>query len=135
MAAALDGPGHLARRLFQLHARLWQELAGLALTGPQFTVLGVLHTQGAMDQRTLGGHARLDKSTTAPIVERLHRRGLIDVAWDAADKRRKVLQITPEGEQLVTRLAPLAVEVGDQMLAPLNPDERELLLSLLRRIA
>jgi DNA-binding MarR family transcriptional regulator len=132
--AAIHGLGHLSRRLFQLHARVWQEIVDDELTGPQFTVLGVLHLEGEMDQRTLGAHARLDKSTAAPIVERLRQRGLLEVERDSVDKRRKVLRITPEGRALVVRTSPLAVEVGDRMLAPLLPEEQELLLSFLERM-
>ncbi|WP_211177547.1 MarR family winged helix-turn-helix transcriptional regulator [Pseudonocardia acidicola] len=134
LPAAVRGPGPLARRLYQLHARLWQDVVGEDLTGPQFNVLSVLDAEGPMDQRTLGGHASLDKSTIAPIVERLRQRRLVDVAWNPQDKRRKLLQITPEGRELVTRLTPLADEVGDRMLAPLEAHERDLVLTLLQRI-
>jgi DNA-binding MarR family transcriptional regulator len=133
--AAIHGVGHLVRRLFQFHARLWHDLVDEDITGPQFTVLGVLHLRGPMDQRTLGGHARLDKSTTAPIVERLRRRGLVEITRDGVDRRRKLLRVTPAGSDLVTALAPLARQVGDRMLTPLDESERRLLLSLLERIA
>jgi DNA-binding MarR family transcriptional regulator len=134
MAAVSRGPGHLSRRLFQLHGRLWQQTVGDEVTGPQFTALGVLHVDGPMDQRSLGERARLDKSTTTPLLERLARRGLVEITRDAADRRRKLLQITPAGTRLLARVAPKAVEVGEQMLAPLDAGEREQLLALLERV-
>lgn len=134
LRTAINGPGHLSRRLFQTHGRLWQERINDELTGPQFTVLGVLCLEGPMDQRTLGEYARLDKSTTTPILERLRQRGLLGIARDVADKRRKILSITEEGRRMVTDTAPLAVEVGERMLGSLSATEQEQLLGLLRKV-
>ncbi|WP_207631693.1 MULTISPECIES: MarR family winged helix-turn-helix transcriptional regulator [unclassified Actinopolyspora] len=134
LRAGNNGPGHLSRRLFQAHGRLWQDKLDDKLTGPQFTVLGVLCLEGPMDQRTLGEHARLDKSTTTPLLERLQQRELLDITKGETDKRRKILTITEKGRSMVAETAPLAVEVGESMLAPLSEAEREQLLRLLRKV-
>jgi DNA-binding MarR family transcriptional regulator len=134
LRSAINGPGHLSRRLFQTHGKLWQQSVDDELTGPQFTVLGVLCLEGSMDQRTLGEHARLDKSTTTPLLERLRQRGLIHITRGSADKRRKILSITDGGRRLVAETAPVAVEIGDRLLAPLSEAEQEQLLQLLRKI-
>lgn len=130
---ALGGLGPLARRLNQTHTRLWYEQVHQDLTGPQFTVLSLLDTHGAMDQGTLGARAHLDKSTAAPLLERLRRRGLVDITRDEADRRRKLVRITEEGRELAARLAPAVVAVSERMLEPFSPEEREQLLGLLRR--
>ncbi|MFF9126518.1 MarR family winged helix-turn-helix transcriptional regulator [Streptomyces sp. NPDC014889] len=133
LAAALGGIGPLARKLNQAHTRLWYEQVHQDLTGPQFTVLSLLQTHGAMDQGTLGVRAHLDKSTAAPLLDRLRRRGLVDIAKDSSDRRRKLVSITESGRDLATRLAPAVVSVSEQMLEPLSPEEREEFLRLLRR--
>lgn len=92
--AALDGLGPLARQLGQIHTRLWHEQVHQDLTGPQFTVLGLLRTHGPMDQGTLGTLASLDKSTAAPMLERLKRRGLVTITKDDKDRRRKLVTVT-----------------------------------------
>lgn len=120
-----SGAGHIIRRLFQYRTRLWQETVPGDLTGPQFTVLGVLFRHGSMDQRTLGQHAALDKSTAAPVLERLRARGLIAITRDPADARRKLLDLTPDGRELVTEAAPFAAEVEERLLAALSPAERD----------
>ncbi|HEV7932798.1 MAG TPA: MarR family winged helix-turn-helix transcriptional regulator [Actinomadura sp.] len=129
-----SGAGHIIRRLFQLRTRMWQETVPTDLTGPQYTVLGTLYIHGSMDQRTLGGHAGLDKSTAAPIVERLRGRGLLTITRDPADARRKLLDLTPEGREIVVRTAPFAAEVDEQLLAALTPDEREIFSRLTGRV-
>ncbi|MFC6500450.1 MarR family winged helix-turn-helix transcriptional regulator [Streptomyces plicatus] len=67
------------------------------------------------------------------MLERLRRRGLLDITRDAGDRRRKVVSITEEGRRLAIRLAPAVVTVSEQMLAPFSPEERAQFLSLLRR--
>ncbi|MFF0794842.1 MarR family winged helix-turn-helix transcriptional regulator [Streptomyces spiralis] len=129
-----SGAGNVIRRLFQQRTRLWQQTLPEDITGPQFTVLGVLYLHGAMDQRTLGHYASLDKSTAAPIVERLRTRGLLTVERDTADARRKVLALTPTGRETVVRLAPCAAQVEDLLLGDLSPAEREQFFHLAYRI-
>ncbi|MET8473631.1 MarR family winged helix-turn-helix transcriptional regulator [Streptomyces sp. NPDC006422] len=132
---ALDGVGPLARQLNQLHTRLWYEQVHQDLTGPQFTVLSLLNLHGDMDQGTLGALAHLDKSTAAPLLERLRRRELLDIEKDERDRRRKVVRITEAGRRLVTRLAPGVTDVSDQLLEVLPADERAEFLRMLRVVA
>ncbi|MCW2901122.1 MAG: MarR family transcriptional regulator [Streptosporangiaceae bacterium] len=129
-----SGAGHIIRRLFQLRTRMWQETVPCDLTGPQYTVLGTIYMHGSMDQRTLGSHAGLDKSTAAPIVERLRGRGLLTITRDTADARRKLLDLTPEGRDMVVRTAPFAAEVDEQLLAALTADERQVFSRLTGRL-
>ncbi|MFF4168656.1 MarR family winged helix-turn-helix transcriptional regulator [Streptomyces sp. NPDC001744] len=131
---ALGGLGPLARRLNQLHTRLWYERVHQDLTGPQFTVLSLLDAHGSLDQGTLGTLAHLDKSTAAPLLERLRGRGLVEITRDEGDRRRKLVRLTREGRDLAARLAPAVVAVNDRMLEPFSPEEREQLLGLLRRV-
>jgi DNA-binding MarR family transcriptional regulator len=129
-----SGAGQVIRRLFQLRGRLWQETVPYDLTGPQYTVLGTLYLNGRMDQRTLGRHAALDKSTAAPIIERLRGRGLLEITRDLADARRKVLDLTPDGRRTVTGMAPYAAEVDARLLSALTAEEREEFARLAGRV-
>ncbi|WP_405564782.1 MarR family winged helix-turn-helix transcriptional regulator [Streptomyces sp. NBC_01180] len=133
LLSAIGGIGPLARQLNQVHTRLWYEQVHRGLTGPQFTVLSLLHAHGAMDQGRLGALANLDKSTVAPLLDRLLRRGLVDIAKDDSDRRRKLVSITESGRELATSLAPAVVSVNEQMLAHFSPQERDQFLALLRR--
>ncbi|MEU5846942.1 MarR family winged helix-turn-helix transcriptional regulator [Saccharopolyspora shandongensis] len=134
LAAAIGGLGPLARRLNQVHTRLWHEQVDRDLTGPQFTVLSLLHMHGDLDQGALGSLAHLDKSTAAPLLDRLERRGLVETAKDDADKRRKLVRLTDDGRELAGRLAPAVISVSDQMLSSLTDEEREQFLALLHRL-
>lgn len=132
LSAALDGIGPLIRRLGQAHTMLWHERIGADLTGPQFTVLALLSLHGPMDQRTLGSHAHFDKSTAAPLIERLRQRGLVTLEQDPADRRRKMINVTDDGRSLATSVADDVTHVGEQLLARLNPTERKQFVGLIR---
>jgi len=78
-------------------------------------------------------NAHLDKSTLTPLLSRLEERGLITVARDDYDHRRKLIAVTHDGVAVVNRLAPSAAAVSDELLLGLTADERSRLLDLLRR--
>ncbi|MDA3623872.1 MarR family winged helix-turn-helix transcriptional regulator [Saccharopolyspora oryzae] len=134
LTAAIGGLGPLTRRLYQVHTRLWHEQVDRDLTGPQFTVLSLLDIHGDMDQGTLGSLAHLDKSTAAPLLDRLRRRGLVEFAKDDADRRRKLVALTADGRELAERLAPSVIAISEQMLAVFTPEERQHFLVLLHRL-
>ncbi|MFZ3597941.1 MarR family winged helix-turn-helix transcriptional regulator [Streptomyces sp. BH104] len=72
--------------------------------------------------------------TAAPLLERLRRRGLLDLEKDERDRRRKLVRITESGRHLVARLAPGVTDVSDQLLDVLTAEEREEFLRVLRRV-
>ncbi|MFJ4785702.1 MarR family winged helix-turn-helix transcriptional regulator [Streptomyces sp. NPDC088794] len=125
-----DSPAYIIRRLWQRRTQLWQDVAPGDLTFAQFMVLAVLSEHGRMDQRTLGTHTWLDKSTAGPLINRLHANGLIDIAQDPADRRRKVLGLTDEGQKALTVAAPSAAVVEDMLLAPLSSAQQADFLAL-----
>jgi DNA-binding MarR family transcriptional regulator len=131
----IRAPGHLVRRLAQIHTAIFAEEGGDArLTSPQFAVLDVLANQGSVDQITLGRAAGIDRSTTADLVNRLVERGLVERRRSRADARRNLVRLSPAGRELHDRLLPAVVRVGERLLAPLTPDERRSLVLLMQRL-
>ncbi|QKV95085.1 MarR family transcriptional regulator [Streptomyces sp. NA02950] len=128
-------PGHLARRLQQAHSLLWSAMVSEETTSPQFAVLNALVDQPGIDQRTLSGRIGLDRSTTADLVARLARRGLLERVRDPRDGRRNVLRLTDEGECAHRKLVTRTARMNRVFLAPLDETERETLLRLIGRVA
>ncbi len=127
-------PGHLIRRAQQQHQTIWAERVGEGLTSVQFAVLTLLAQQPEIDQRTLGASLSIDTSTLADVCRRLADRGLLERTRHPEDGRRYMLRVTAEGEAVLRRTIPAVDEVGDALLAPLEPDERATLMALLRRV-
>ena len=127
-------PSQLARRLQQVTFQLWTTTVSTETTPPQFVVLNSLLADPDIDQRTLGEHASLDRSTVADVVARLVQRGLVRRVRDPLDGRRNVLRLTPRGEQVHLEIATRAERMNETVVSPLSADEQATLISLLSRI-
>lgn len=130
----LGHPGHLARRLQQASYQLWNAVVSEEITAPQFVVLNVLAAAPGIDQRTLGELSSLDRSTTAEVVSRLDRRGLVERVRDDQDRRRNVLQLTPAGAATLAQLGAKTAVMNRMLLAPLSAEEQRVFLALMQRL-
>lgn len=114
-----NAPGHLIRLAEQIHTEIWRKHVASPLTSPQYSVIVTLLRNPGIDQRTVGEHCSLDKSTSTDVVRRLVARGLIDRTRHAHDARRYVLQLTSVAREQAEDLASDVVTVQWEMLRPL----------------
>jgi DNA-binding MarR family transcriptional regulator len=128
-------PIALARRFVQICLAVAAEtLEGDDLTPLQFAVLANLNDESNVDQNSLAARLGVDRNTASVLVEQLVKRGLIDRRVNGADRRARLLRLTPLGNELHERLRP-AMRAGQRrILAPLVPDERERFLDQLIQI-
>ncbi len=134
LADLRGAPGHLFRRARQFHDALWLQVVGDTLTPLQYAVLIALEAEPELSQRTLGERISLDKSTIGDLVARLVRRGLVTRRPDPDDARRRILLMTEPGRKALYRARPAVVELGQQILGPLEPDECRELVRLLDKL-
>ena len=129
--------GFLLRRAHQRHAALFQE--GIAeaaeLTPMQFTALIKTVELGRVTQNHLGRLAAMDPATVQGVVRRLIARGLVRRTPDPMDRRTAVLTATEEGMALARRAVACARRITEATLLPLDAEERQRLLALLRKLA
>jgi len=78
-------------------------LAPLGLTYPQYLVMLVLWEQDGQAVNAIGERLTLDSGTLTPLLKRLEASGLVQRLRDAADERRVLIQLTPEGRAMKTR--------------------------------
>lgn len=114
-----DAPGHLVRVAQQRHTLLWTAEFGTDLTGPQYAVISSVSAEGGQTQREVGDRASLDKSSTADVVARLVRRGLVNRAADPADGRRRMLRLTDDARSTLPDLTRSVLRVQERVTAPL----------------
>jgi len=128
-------PIALARRFVQICLAVAAEtLEGDDLTPLQFAVLANLNDESNVDQNSLAARLGVDRNTASVLAEQLVKRGLIDRRVNGADRRARLLRLTPLGNELHERLRP-AMRAGQRrILAPLVPDERERFLDQLIQI-
>lgn len=131
-------PNALARRFFQICTTATAEsVADAGLTPLEFAVMAYVSKEGGVpdaDQRQLADMLGIDRNNTGLLVERLEREGIVERRINAADRRARMVRLTPVGEALWRRLYPKAMAGQQRLLAVLSPDERELLITLLVRV-
>jgi MarR family transcriptional regulator, lower aerobic nicotinate degradation pathway regulator len=128
-------PGHYIRRLQQIAvAAFMQSTQDHQLTSVQFAALLALRDAPGIDQRSLGNRIAIDASTIGGVVDRLEDRGLVVRAPSKTDRRAKHLKLSAPGKKLLAATIPGVLEAQEMILAPLEPNERDLFMSLMHRL-
>ncbi len=123
--------GQAARRA---HDLVTEALAPDGVGRQHYAVLASLAEDGPASQAGLGRRLWLDRSDTHAIVSDLERSVLIQRTTDAADQRRKTVTITAVGKRTLKQLQRRIQSAQEQILEPLEAEEREELIALLKRI-
>lgn len=76
----------------------------------------------------------MDKASVSRAFKRMLTDGLITMELDPQDGRVRLASLTAKGQKLHDAIRELALERERALLAPLSPQERELLLDLLHRL-
>lgn len=130
-----EAPGHLIRRAQQLAVAIFmEETAGFDATPVQFAILNALMDDPGEDQITLSGRVAFDPATFGSVIGRLEAKGWVKREADPGDKRRKLLWITPEGEQVALKMKRAVSRAQQRIVGPLDADERVQLGVLLGKL-
>jgi MarR family transcriptional regulator, lower aerobic nicotinate degradation pathway regulator len=116
-------------------ARVRRAMRPLGLGAQQFLVLKQLQALGETSQAELADALAIDRSNLAAIVAELCERGLATRQRDESDRRRYVLRLSGQGRRLLQRTEGAIAAAERELLAPLDPEQREQLYTLLRRVA
>lgn len=127
--------GYLANHVARLFARgLSEAVRPLGLAPAQFMVLLELWREEGLTQKDLVGRLDVEQATMAATLARMERDGLIERRPDQADARARRIQLTARARALQEPALAAAKSVNARALAGFSDDEREVLLSGLRRI-
>ena len=131
-------PLALARRFFQICNTVGAEaVADADLTPLEFAAMAYVNSADGepdIDQRGLAERVGVDRNTTSLLVRSLEAKGLLEQRVSETDRRARLIRLTRRGENLFRKLHPEALAAQEQILAFLEPAERELLLDLLLRV-
>lgn len=128
-------PGHLIRRAHQMAVAIFMEETGaFDVTPVQFAILNALIDDPGEDQVTLAGHVAFDAATFGSVIGRLEAKGWVRREPDALDRRRKLLWVTPQGEQAAQVMKRAVVKAQSRIVAPLDAAERRRLIELLDKL-
>ena len=125
--------GFLLRKVNQRHLSVFASVIP-EVTTTQLAALAKLAELGPMSQNQLGRATAMDAATIKGVVGRLVTRRLVVTAPSEEDRRRLIVDLTPEGRALFRELRERGTEATERTLAPLTPAERERFLDMLRRL-
>lgn len=126
--------GFLLRQAQQRHTAIFAAAFGEDMTPVQWATLARLASEGECSQNRLGRLVGTDVATIKGVVERLRRRGFVETAADAGDKRRVLLRPSAAGRAAYRDMLARALAVSRATLEPLDPAEQATFLALLDRL-
>ncbi len=126
--------GFILRQVWQRHTAIFARDIGINLTPTQWAALSKLAETGPCSQNQLGRLTAMDVATIKGVIDRLCARGLTETSPDPEDGRRLLVSLTRAGQQLSEKVAPNALAISKETLAPLDARERETLFALLNKL-
>src|SRR5579859_7033491 len=94
---------HAQRAARALARRFDEALRPFDLTNGQFSLLMSLNRPAPPSMGPVASLLAMDRTTLTAALKPLERRGLVEVAHDPADRRSRILILTPKGRQLLAR--------------------------------
>ena len=121
-----------AYQAIRCHAE--RHIHSLGLGFSDFAVLEVLLHKGPLTVNTIGPKVMLTSGSISVAVERLVRRGLVSRENDAADRRARVVHLTPEGRKLIECAFGQHAAAMEQATAGLSKTEQLEAIALLKKL-
>jgi DNA-binding MarR family transcriptional regulator len=121
--------GAQAAALFAMH------LQELELVPAHAGTLRAIARNAGISQQALASLLGMVPSRLVPLLDELEKRGLVERQDHPADRRVYALHLTEKGSRAMADIGRVARAHDDAVCAPLSEKERELLGSLLSRIA
>lgn len=103
-------------------------------TEEEYTYLVTLLAHPRLTKTELHTLNGMEKTSGAEIIRRLKKYGLLCEEPDERDKRSVCVSITPEGRAELMKVFPRLRTAADIVSAPLQPDQQNSLLFLLRHL-
>lgn len=114
---------------------LKEALRPLGVRPRRYGVLAALAEAGPLPQHHLGEVLGVDRTTMVGLIDQLEEEGLLCRRRSPDDRRRYLIELTPDGRAQARGLLVIGSEVDAELLAGLTPHEVSVLDRLLARIA
>jgi DNA-binding MarR family transcriptional regulator len=136
---ALRLAGFVPFRLNRLAAEVSQHLSVIyrgrfALEIPEWRVMATVGQERGCTAQQVAASTRMHKTRVSRAIAQLRRRGLIERATSAQDRRALELRLSAAGRRMYAQLVPLALARERALLACLSPTQRRALLLGLERL-
>ncbi len=112
-------------------------LSQYGLTASQFKVLKVIMSEPEFSVRQIDieNYFSMSNPTVTGIIQNLEKKGLIERVANPEDKRSKVLRVTQKVHEMEDEILQIGDELEEQFTHQLTEAEKELLKTLLGKMA
>jgi DNA-binding MarR family transcriptional regulator len=132
-------------RAFQHLGTVWARAMGECLSEAEWPaeagfrpgcvgVMLVADRLASASQKELSDAMGLDPSDVVGLIDILERAGLVARERDATDRRRYAIVLTPLGRQRAQELRSMVTALNEELLSPLDDDERAGFVAMLARL-
>jgi DNA-binding MarR family transcriptional regulator len=104
------------------------------LTNGQFSLLMSLNRPQPPNLSSVASLLAMDRTTLTAALKPLERRKLVNVTPDPADKRSRLLSLTPEGMGLLSDVTPIWTSTHRELERQLGEGEHDRLLNNLTKL-
>ena len=107
----------------------------LPLSNAEYAIcVAIVENPGAL-QGEIGDLLHISRAHMTKVVTRLEAAGIVDREIPPENRRSLRLSLTAQGQTALAEMRRATPDAGRAALSMLNPDERERLVSLLRKVA
>src|SRR5215471_14214903 len=132
VVGALIATSHRLRRV--LNTRLSRQPGMIGLSGPRLRLLLAVEEAGRLRMGDLAEDLGVTARTVTTLVDALEGEGLLVRLPDPTDRRATLLALTERAQTQFEQVRRIQVELGEELVAPLDQEQRRLLLDLLSRL-
>ena len=131
-SAPTPGSMVLLTRLSRVvYRRATEDVIGMSLK--EYMALNHLREQKLMTQQALGDLLHLDPNNCVLLLNEVEALSYVERRRDPEDRRRHVVDITPEGRRALERAEQAQAGLEGEILGALSEEERETLYRLLSK--
>ena len=98
---------HVQRAARALARRFDDALRPIGLTNGQFSLMMSLNRPQPPDMGAVASLLGMDRTTLTAALKPLQRRRLLSIRVDPADRRSRIMTLTPQGRRLLARAVPI----------------------------
>ena len=110
-----------------------EQLRSLELAPRHLSMLSLLLLDGPLTVSELAGMLGVAPTTVSLIVSDLSRKGVLVRSEDDADRRRRIIDISPESRPAITQWLSPGAQAWRHALAPLSPAQQRIFVDTLLR--
>ena len=127
--------GHMFRAIScALGQNINEALSGTGLTFSQGHIMGYLaHSQQPPCVKDMEEHLQLTHPTISGLLARMEKKGFVSLQPDPQDRRRKLVYLSPKGEQCIETMSATIRKGEEQLVTDFSPEEKQQFRGYLER--